>query len=310
MAGQVRTLRRRLRSVGSTKKITKAQELIAASRLGRSQERVAASQPYSRAITGVLAELASTARLVHPLLVPRPEARRAGILLITSDRGLCGGYNANAIRTAEQLVARLSQEGKDAVLYVVGRKGETYYRFRQRALQASWAGFSECPTLDDARRIGETLLATFLEGSQGSEPSGSGVDELYLVHTQFLSSMNQTPVVDVLAPVPIGSRRDGPAGDESSGTHAVYEFEPEPEDLLSELLPKYVIARVYAALVGSAASETASRRRACNSATDNAEEMIKSLTRRMNSARQAEITQEISEIVGGANALAEAGSEV
>ncbi|GAA1806675.1 F0F1 ATP synthase subunit gamma [Luedemannella flava] len=315
MAAQVGALRRRIRSVKSTKKITKAQELVATSRIAKAQERVAASQPYATAITNVLTALASNANVDHPLLVPRPVVRRAGVLLITSDRGLAGGYNANAIRTAEQLIARLKADGKQVMLYTVGRKGLTYYRFRNRPVEASWTGFSEQPTFANAREIGETLIKAFVAGADDVDdvdgphhgPDGIwGVDELHVVHTQFRSLMTQTPQANFLAPLQVETT-------ESAEHHALlpaYEFEPDPDALLDALLPKYINTRIYAALLDSAASESAARRRACKSATDNAEELIKKYTREMNSARQAAITQEISEIVGGANALAAAGSEV
>ncbi len=300
MPGNLQALRRRIRSVRSTRKITKAQELVAASRIGRAQERVEAARPYAQTITEVLAALAGRARIDHPLLVPRPSQQRAGVLVITSDRGLCGAYNANVIREAERLAVRLHGEGREAALYVVGRKGVTYFRFRGRPVAASWTGFSERPGVENAGQIGTTLIEAFLAGSAGAT---SGVDELYLVHTQLRSLMTQTPVVSRLAPVEI------PTDQPSEGSGA-YEFEPEAEQLLEALLPKYVATRIYAALVEGAASESASRRRAMKSATDNADELITAYTRQMNSARQAAITQEISEIVGGANALAATGSEV
>ena len=308
MPAQLLPLRRRIRSVKSMKKITKAQELVATSRIAKAQARVAASRPYAEAITNVLTALASNANIDHPLLTPRERVVRAGILVITSDRGLAGGYNANVLRATEQLRARLERDGKKPVLYVVGRKGVGYYRFRGRPVEASWTGFSERPEFENARTIGETLLAAFEAGADdtidGPGPDKVwGVDELYLVHTEFKSLLTQTPKVRLLAPMEVEER-------EATGPMPAYEFEPEPEELLAALLPKYINARLFAALLDSAASESASRRRAMKSATDNAEEVIKTLTREMNSARQSAITQEISEIVGGANALAAAGSEV
>jgi len=307
MPAQLLPLRRRIRSVKSMKKITKAQELVATSRIAKAQARVAASRPYAEAITNVLTALASNANIDHPLLTPRERVVRAGILVITSDRGLAGGYNANVLRATEQLRARLERDGKKPVLYVVGRKGVGYYRFRGRPVEASWTGFSERPEFENARTIGETLLAAFEAGADdtidGPGPDKVwGVDELYLVHTEFKSLLTQTPKVRLLAPMEVEER-------EATGPMPAYEFEPEPEELLAELLPKYINARLFAALLDSAASESASRRRAMKSATDNAEEVIKTLTREMNSARQSAITQEISEIVGGANALAAAGSD-
>jgi len=307
MPAQLQTLRRRIRSVKSTKKITKAQELVATSRIAKAQERVAAARPYAEAITHVLTALASNARLDHPLLTPRDPVRRAGVLLITSDRGLCGAYNANAIRTAEQLIARLRADNKDVLLYVIGRKGVSYYRFRSRPIEASWTGFSERPDFDHAREVGETLIKAFVNGADDSlehpGPDGvHGVDELHIVSTQFKSLMTQTPAARFLAPMEVEEH-------EAEGPLPAYEFEPEAEELLDALLPKYINTRIYAALLDSAASESASRRRAMKSASDNADDLLKKYTRDMNSARQAGITQEISEIVGGANALAAAGSD-
>ncbi|MEN3613109.1 F0F1 ATP synthase subunit gamma [Plantactinospora sp. ZYX-F-223] len=310
MAAQVRVLRQRIRSAKSMKKITKAMELVATSRLAKAQSRVAASLPYAQAITGVLTALASNAAIDHPLLTARPKVRRAGVVVVTSDRGLAGGYTSNAIKAAESLIARLKADGKEPVLYVIGRKGVGFYRFRQRKVEASWTGFSEQPTFADAKQVGETLIKAFVSGAddvEGGDPGIDGVlgvDELHIVYTQFKSLMSQTPVARIIGPMEVEDRP------RSEGLLPAYEFEPEADALLDALLPKYINTRIYAALLESAASESASRRRAMKSATDNAEEMIETYTREMNSARQAGITQEISEIVGGANALAASGSEV
>jgi F-type H+-transporting ATPase subunit gamma len=308
MAGQVQALRRRIRTVKSTKKIAKAQELVATSRIAKAQERVNASKPYAEAITQVLTALASNATIDNPLLVPRARVRRAGVLLITSDRGLAGAYNANAIRTAEQLISRLRGDGKEPLLYVVGRKGVGYYRFRSRPIEASWTGFSERPSFSDAKRIGDALLEAFISGADDTDahygPDGiQGVDELHIVSTQFKSLMTQSAEAHFLAPMQVEERAVEP------GLRPSYEFEPDADELLNALLPKYLNTRIYAALLSSAASESASRRRAMKSASDNADDLLKRYTREMNSARQAAITQEISEIVGGANALAASGSD-
>jgi F-type H+-transporting ATPase subunit gamma len=306
MPAELNLLRRRIRTVKQTRKITKAQELVATSRIGKAQERVRAFKPYAEAITHVLTVLASNANIDHPLLVPRPAVRRAGVLLITSDRGLCGGYNTNAIRTAEQLIARLRDEGKDPVLYVIGRKGVTYYRFRDRPIEASWTGFSERPGFENAQEVGNALVEAFMAGADDTEahygPDGvRGVDELHLVSTQFRSLMTQSPTARLLAPLEV---------EHGEGLLPAYEFEPDADSLLDAMLPKYINNRIFAALLDSAASESASRRRAMKAATDNADELVTKYTRDMNSARQAAITQEISEIVGGANALTAAGSDV
>ncbi|MET8043058.1 F0F1 ATP synthase subunit gamma [Micromonospora sp. NPDC005215] len=309
MAAQVRVLRQRIRSAKSMKKITKAMELVATSRIAKAQARVQASLPYAQAITGVLTALASNARIDHPLLTPRERVRRAGVLLVTSDRGLAGGYSSNAIKMAESLIARLKADGKEPVLYVIGRKGVGFYRFRNRPIEANWTGFSEQPSFEDARTVGETLIKAFTAGADdvdgGVGADGVlGVDELHIVYTEFHSLMTQSPVTKVIGPMQVEDRP------RSEGLLPAYEFEPEAEALLDALLPRYINTRIYAALIESAASESAARRRAMKSATDNAEDMIEKYTREMNSARQAGITQEISEIVGGANALAASGSEV
>ncbi|MPZ26560.1 MAG: F0F1 ATP synthase subunit gamma [Micromonosporaceae bacterium] len=313
MAGQLRVLRRRIASVTSMKKITKAMELVATSRIAKAQERVTASLPYAYAITDVLTALASTADINHPLLVPRERVRRAGVLVITSDRGLCGAYNANAIRTAEELITKLREDGTQVQLYVVGRKGVAYYSFRNREIAQSWTGFSEQPSFADARPISEALIAAFEAGADdednGAPGAGGmdgvvGVDELHVVHTQFKSLMTQAPVANFLAPMQV---EETEAAEDT--VLPSYEYEPDEGLLFDALLPKYVNTRIYAALIDAAASEWAARRRAMKSATDNAEDVMQTLTRAMNSARQAEITQEISEIVGGANALAATGSE-
>ncbi|MFK3984907.1 F0F1 ATP synthase subunit gamma [Micromonospora sp. NPDC050397] len=311
MAAQVRVLRQRIRSAKSMKKITKAMELVATSRIAKAQARVAASLPYAQAITGVLTALASNAAIDHPLLTARPRVRRAGVLVVTSDRGLAGGYSSNAIKTAESLLARLRNDGKEPVLYVIGRKGVGFYKFRGRQVAASWTGFSEQPTFADAREVGETLIKAFTHGAD-DEGAGAGldgvlgVDELHIVYTEFKSLMTQNPITRIIGPMEVEDRPRS----EAQGLLPAYEFEPEAEALLDALLPKYINTRIYAALIESAASESAARRRAMKSATDNAEDMIGRYTREMNSARQAGITQEISEIVGGANALAASGSEV
>jgi F-type H+-transporting ATPase subunit gamma len=310
MAGRLRVLRRRIRTVGQTKQITKAMELVATSRIAKAQQRVEASLPYTNELTRALSALASNSTTDHPLLVERPEPRRAAVLVITSDRGLAGAYSSNALRTTNELEALLRAEGKEPVRYAVGRKASAYYRFRRREVAREWTGFSEKPAFTDAREIGDTLVRSFLAGVEDSgEHEGGegvvGVDEIHIVYTEFRSMLTQAPVAKRIAPLVVEeSEEEAP-----EGYLPAYEFEPDPDELLGAILPKYVNARIYAALLESAASESASRRRAMKAATDNAEELIKTYTREANQARQAEITQEISEIVGGADALASAGSE-
>ncbi|MGK5114365.1 MULTISPECIES: F0F1 ATP synthase subunit gamma [unclassified Geodermatophilus] len=319
MASNLRALRRRIRSTKSTKKIFSAQELIAGARIVRAQARVEASKPYAREITRVLSALASSASLDHPLLTERQNPRRAAVLVITSDRGFAGSYNVNVLRRTEELLSLLRQEGKEPVLYVVGRKGETYYSFRHRQMADTFTGFSEQPTYPDAQRVGEELIAAFTAGEDDAEAGEriEGVDELHIVYTEFRSLLAQVPVAKRMAPLEVEEveefdyeredREHGVAND--TGVPTSYEFEPSPDALLDALLPKYVTTRIFAAMLESAASESASRRRAMKSASDNAEELAKNLSRQANQARQAEITQEISEIVGGADALVSAGAD-
>ena len=317
MAGSLRALRRRIRSTQSTKKIFSAQELIAGARIVRAQARVEASKPYAREITRVLSALAGSASLDHPLLTERQDARRAAVLVITSDRGFAGSYNVNVLRRTEELLSLLRQEGKEPVLYVVGRKGETYYSFRNRPVAETFTGFSEQPNYTDAQRVGEELIAAFTAGEDDDE-TDAGVDELHIVYTEFRSLLAQVPVAKRMAPLEVEEveefdyeREDRESGVlvGDSGVPTSYEFEPSPDALLDALLPKYVTTRIFAAMLESAASESASRRRAMKSASDNAEELAKNLSRQANQARQAEITQEISEIVGGADALVSAGAD-
>ena len=300
MGAQLRVYRRRIKSVQSTKKITKAMELIAASRIAKAQQAVNAARPYERQITRVLSALASQSTVNHPLVNEKPNPTRAAVLVIASDRGLAGGYSSNALKQGEALAELLRSEGKEPVSYLVGRKATAYYRFRGRPVEDSWSGFSEKPTYADAKAVADTLIAAFVKPTEEG-----GVDEIHIVFTEYVSALTQKPVAARVLPLVV-EYSDAPAPD---GPLPLYEFEPSPEKLLDSLLPRYVETRVYAALLASAASESASRRRAMKAATDNAEELIKSLTRAANSARQAEITQEISEIVGGASALASAGSE-
>ena len=309
MAATLRELRGRIRSAGSIKKITKAQELIATSRIAKAQARVEAARPYSTEITNMLTELAGASALDHPLLVQRENPKRAAVLVVSSDRGLCGAYNANVLRQSEELFSLLREEGKDPVLYVVGRKALGYFSFRQRDVVESWTGFSDRPTYENAREIAETLVTSFLSGAddEGDDAGADGilgVDELHIVFTEFRSMLSQSAVARRIAPMVV--EYVGEERSDDDGPQTLFSFEPNAEALFDALLPRYVATRVYAALLEAAASESASRRRAMKSATDNADDLIKALTLEANRERQAQITQEISEIVGGANALADA----
>jgi F-type H+-transporting ATPase subunit gamma len=315
MAAQIRVLRRRIRSTQSIKKITRAMELIATSRIAKARARVEAAKPYAEQMTAVLTELASNSALDHPLLIERKPAQRAAVLIVTSDRGQCGGYNSNVLKEAEQLQSLLREQGKEPVLYVIGRKGVNYYRFRKRAVAASWTGFSEQPHYVNAAEAAQTLVAAFMAGAGGEEQRAEAegveaVDELHLVYTQFKNMVTQTPQARRMAPMEIEYAEESPAEATSGPTlKPLYTFEPDADTLFGALLPKYISARLYAALLESAASESANRQRAMKAATDNANELIRTLTLESNQARQAQITQEISEIVGGADALVTAGSE-
>jgi F-type H+-transporting ATPase subunit gamma len=300
MGASQRVFRRRIKSVQSTKKITRAMELIAASRVVKAQQRVAATQPYAEALTNAVSAVASATDVDHPLTTEPEHPRRAALLVVTSDRGLAGGYSAFVLRTAEAYMQRLRDEGKETALYVIGRKGVAYYRFRNRPVADAWTGFSERPSYDDAKVAADALIGAFLQGTDDG-----GVDELHIVYTEFISSVTQRATVSRILPLVVEEKEYDPAAEKLP--FPLYEFEPSAEVVLDALLPKYVTSRIFNALLQAAASEQAARRRAMKSATDNAEDLIKDLVRQANSARQAEITQEIMEIVGGVEALSKAG---
>ncbi|OBI88159.1 F0F1 ATP synthase subunit gamma [Mycobacterium asiaticum] len=303
MAATLRELRSRIRSAGSIKKITKAQELIATSRIGKAQTRLQAARPYTLQITTMLYTLSAEAALDHPLLVERENPKRAGVLVLSSDRGLCGAYNSSIFRRSEELFSLLREEGKQPVLYTVGRKAQNYFSFRNWDIVESWSGFSEQPQVENAAEISAALVDAFMKGEdddEGNQDEVQGVDELHIVYSEFKSMMSQAAVAHRMAPLVVEYV------EEDTGPSTLYSFEPDATTLFDALLPRYITTRVYAALLESAASELASRQRAMKSATDNADDLIKDLTLQANRERQAQITQEISEIVGGANALADA----
>jgi len=301
MGAQLRAVRRRIKSVQSTAKITRAQELIASSRIIKAQQRLHEAQPYAREITrAVEAVVSRSGNVDHPLTRPVENPKRAAVLILTSDRGFCGGFNANVLREAQSLRALLTGQGVEVVPYVAGRKGISWHRFRSREMAAEWNGFSDTPRHHDASEIAGTLLEAYARPAEEG-----GVDEIHVVYTEFVSMLTQQAIVRRVLPLQI-ERSDAPP---PSGPMPIYEFEPSPEDVLNALLPWYVESRLFHALLESAAAEIAARRRAMKSATDNANDLIEQLSREANKARQAEITQEISEIVGGANALADATRE-
>lgn len=304
MAVSLRELRARIRSVEATKKITRAMELIAASRIVKAQQRAQAATPYARELTRAVSAVATYSNVDHALTSEPENPTRAAVLVITSDRGLAGAYSSSVLKEAERLVEKLRGEGKKANLYVTGRKGVAYYTFRQRPMVESWVGFSDTPTYENAREIGETLIAAFI----ADDDDEGSVDEVHVVYSRFRSMLVQEPSDIRLLPLEVVEGEEKPSSDEIL---PLYEFEPSAEEVLDALLPRYVESRIFYCLLQASASELAARQRAMKSATDNAEELVKSYTRIANQARQAGITQEISEIVGGVNALADAnaGSE-
>ncbi|MHC3472429.1 F0F1 ATP synthase subunit gamma [Streptomyces sp. 7R007] len=299
MGAQLRVYKRRIRSVTATKKITKAMEMIAASRVVKAQRKVAASTPYAQELTRAVTAVGTGSNTKHPLTTQAETVTRSAVLLLTSDRGLAGAFNSNAIKTAEQLTERLEREGKEVEIYIVGRRGVAHYNFRERKIAESWTGFTDEPSYADAKKVAAPLIEAIEK-----DTADGGVDELHIVFTEFVSMMTQTALDDRLLPLSLEevAKEAKPQGE----ILPLYDFEPSAEDVLDALLPRYVESRIYNALLQSAASKHAATRRAMKSATDNAGELIETLSRLANAARQAEITQEISEIVGGASALADA----
>ncbi|MFD5132568.1 F0F1 ATP synthase subunit gamma [Streptomyces olindensis] len=299
MGAQLRVYKRRIRSVSATKKITKAMEMIAASRVVKAQRKVAASTPYATELTRAVTAVATGSNTKHPLTTEAENPTRAAVLLLTSDRGLAGAFNSNAIKAAEKLTAKLEAEGKEVDSYIVGRRGVAHYNFRERKIVESFTGFTDDPSYADAKKVAAPLIEAI-----ETETAEGGVDELHIVYTEFVSMMTQTAIEARLLPLSLEEveQEAKPKGE----ILPLFDFEPSAEDVLDALLPRYVESRIYNALLQSAASKHAATRRAMKSATDNAGELIETLTRLANQARQAEITQEISEIVGGASALADA----
>jgi F-type H+-transporting ATPase subunit gamma len=298
MGAQMRVYRQRIRTVQATKKITRAMELIAASRVVKARQRVLESTPYARALTRAVSAVATFSNVEHPLTMEHPNVRRAAMLIITSDRGLAGAYSSAVLKESERLAELLRSEGKEVVPYLVGRKAVGFYKFRRREYAQEWSGFSDSPKFEIAREIGQRITEDFVK-----EYETGGVDEVHVVFTRFVSMVTQEPDVIRLLPLEVVEGTEPPDPDD---VLPLYSFEPGAERVLDALLPKYVTSRLFAALLQGAASELAARQRAMKSATDNAEELIRKYTRLANQARQSEITQEISEIVGGADALASA----
>ncbi len=302
MAVSLREYRARIKSTESMKKITRAMELIAASRIIKAQQRAQQAAPYARELTNAVSALATYSDVDHALTTEPENPTKAAVLIITSDRGLAGAYSSSVLKEGERLAERLREEGKSITTFIAGRKGEAYYRFRSRPVRESWTGFSDQPQYDNAREIGKALIDAFVDEGE------DGVDEVHIVYTRFRSMLVQEPHSVRMLPLEVVEGEEKPDPDE---VLPLYEFEPGPSEVLDALLPKYVQSRIFYALLQASASELAARQKAMKSATDNAEELIKKFTRIANQARQAGITQEISEIVGGVNALADAqaGSE-
>ncbi len=305
MAVSLREYRARIKSTESMKKITRAMELIAASRIIKAQQRARRAAPYARELTRAVSAVATYANVDHPLTTEPENPTRAAVLIITSDRGLAGAYSSSALKEGERLAERLRDEGKQITTFLAGRKGEAYYKFRNRPVAGSWTGFSDQPQYDNAHDIGEALIEAFLAGQDDDGSGEEGVHEVHLVYTQFKSMLVQEPHSVRLLPLEVVEGEEKPDEDE---VLPLYEFEPSAEAVLDALLPRYVQSRIFFALLQASASELAARQKAMKSATDNADELIKKFTRVANQARQAGITQEISEIVGGVNALADANS--
>ncbi|WP_298251468.1 F0F1 ATP synthase subunit gamma [uncultured Arthrobacter sp.] len=294
MGAQIRVYRQKIASTTSTRKIFKAMELIATSRIGKARSRVSAALPYANAITRAVSAVSSQSEIDHPLTTEHGEVRRAAVLVLSSDRGLAGSYSASALKEAEGLFEVLRSEGKEVHSYLIGRKAQQYFDFRRRDYERVWTGGTDAPEFETAREVGEALLSTFL-----ADFEEGGVDEIHIVYTKFRSMVVQEPSVLRLLPLEVVEEDVQQSGE----LLPLYEYEPEPEQVLDALLPRYIESRIFATMLQSAASELAARQRAMKSAGDNATELIKKYTRLRNTARQAEITQELSEIVAGADAL-------
>jgi F-type H+-transporting ATPase subunit gamma len=298
MGAQLRVYRQKIRSAQTTKKITRAMELISASRIQKAQARVAAATPYSTAVTRAVSAVATYTNVSHVLTTEPAKVERAAIVIFASDRGLAGAFSSQVLREAEELTELLRSEGKDVAYFLVGRKANAYFSFRRRTPERVWTGGTDAPVFETAREIGEAILESFLR-----DASEGGVDEIHIVYNRFVNMVSQVPEVVRVLPLEIVEGVEEPGDSE---VLPLYEFEPDAEKVLDSLLPVYIESRIYNAMLQSAASEHASRQRAMKSASDNADKLIREYTRLANNARQSEITQQISEIVGGADALSDA----
>ncbi len=301
MGAQLRVYRQKIKSAQTTKKITRAMELISASRIAKAQQRVAASTPYSRAVTRAVSAVSTYSNVDHPLTTEPERIDRAAVVIFTSDRGLAGAFSSNVLKEAEQLTSLLREQGKEVVYYLVGRKAVSNFSFRRRESVRQWIGGTDLPQVDTAKEIADTLLEAFMK-----DYADGGVDEIHLIYNRFISMIAQEPEVVRLLPLEVV---EAEVETPSNEVFPLYEFEPDVSKVLDALLPVYIESRIFNGMLQSAASEHAARQKAMKSATDNAQKLILNYTRLSNQARQAEITQQISEIVGGADALASVGDE-
>ncbi len=301
MGALLRVYRQKIKSAQTTKKITRAMELISASRIAKAQQRVAASTPYSRAVTRAVSAVATYSNVDHPLTTEPARIDRAAVVIFTSDRGLAGAFSSNVLKEAEQLTALLREQGKEVVYYLVGRKAVSNFSFRRRESVRQWIGGTDLPQVDTAKEIADTLLEAFMK-----DYADGGVDEIHLIYNRFISMIAQEPEVVRLLPLEVV---EAEVETPSNEVFPLYEFEPDVSKVLDALLPVYIESRIFNGMLQSAASEHAARQKAMKSVTDNAQKLILNYTRLSNQARQAEITQQISEIVGGADALASAHDE-
>ena len=299
MGAQLRVYRQKIKSAKTTKKITRAMELISASRIYKAQQRVAASAPYAHAVTHAVSAVATYSNVDHPLTTERANINRAAVVIFTSDRGLAGAFSSSVLKEAEALEKLLVSQGKEVVYYLVGRKAVTYFNFRRRTSIQNWVGGTDLPQVDGAKEIADAIVDSYKTGSVAG-----GVDEIHLIYNRFVSMVSQVPTVVRLLPLELVE----PEADKAEA-YPLYEFEPDATKVLDTLLPIYVETRLFNAMLQSAASEHAARQKAMKSATDNAEKLINTYTRLSNAARQAEITQQISEIVGGADAMVTASDD-
>jgi len=298
MGAQLRVYRQRIRSAQTTKKVTRAMELISASRIQKAQARMKASGPYSRAITRAVSAVATFSDVDHVLTTEPETVERAAIVVFTSDRGLNGAFSSNTLKESEQLAQLLRSQGKEVVYYLVGRKAQGYFAFRRRDAEQVWSGNTDQPEFVTAKEIGDAVVSKFL-----TEAAEGGVDEIHIVYNRFVNMVSQVPEVVRLLPLEVVEGIEEPGEDE---VLPLYDFEPDPTEVLDALLPVYIESRIFNAMLQSAASEHAARQKAMKAASDNADTLIRDFTRLANNARQAEITQQISEIVGGADALGSA----